>query len=139
MQIKSIWLGVLVAIIVVVIGGGCSKKQASTDTSQSNTYKNVAPEELKPMLEEKSVFLVDVHIPEQKHIADTDLIVPYNEIEKNIKKFPSDKGARIVLYCRSGGMSVEAARKLIELGYENVFSLAGGVGAWTAAGYPVEE
>ncbi|HEB13123.1 MAG TPA: rhodanese-like domain-containing protein [Actinobacteria bacterium] len=132
-------LGIIIAIIIAGLSGGCAKTQSSTETPSSNAYKNVTPKELKPMLDDKGLFLVDVHIPEQKHIVGTDLVVPYNEIERNIDKFPSDKSTKIALYCRSGGMSVEAARKLIELGYENVFNLAGGAGAWTAAGYPVEQ
>jgi len=43
------------------------------------------------MLKNKDFFLLDVHIPEQKHIKGTDEFIPYNEIEKYKEKLPKDK------------------------------------------------
>jgi len=45
----------------------------------------------------------------------------------------------IVLYCRTGRMSAEAATTLVRLGYRNVSHLAGGMEAWQAGGYPIQE
>lgn len=45
---------------------------------------------------------------------------------------------RLVLYCGSGGRSALAAKTLKEMGYPNVAHIAGGFGAWTAAGGPTE-
>jgi rhodanese-related sulfurtransferase len=39
----------------------------------------------------------------------------------------------IVLYCRSGGRSALAAEALLDLGFSNVVSLAGGINAWRSA------
>jgi rhodanese-related sulfurtransferase len=44
----------------------------------------------------------------------------------------------IVLYCGTGGRSALAAKTLMDLGYRNVRSMAGGIVAWNAAGLPVE-
>ena len=46
-----------------------------------------------------------------------------------------EKADPIVLNCRSGGRSALAAKSLMELGYEKVFSLQGGFNAWKEA-YP---
>jgi rhodanese-related sulfurtransferase len=46
-----------------------------------------------------------------------------------------EKADPIVLNCRSGGRSALAAKALVELGYEKVYSLQGGWNAWHEA-YP---
>lgn len=43
----------------------------------------------------------------------------------------------LLLICRSGRRSLEAARILKDLGYRNVLSVAGGVNAWKLAGGPL--
>ncbi len=42
----------------------------------------------------------------------------------------------IYLYCRSGGRSALAAATLQSMGFENVWSLAGGFDAWTSQNHP---
>jgi rhodanese-related sulfurtransferase len=49
----------------------------------------------------------------------------------------SDKAAKIILYCRSGGRSALAAQSLGKLGYKAVVSMAGGFVAWEDAKLPV--
>lgn len=59
-------------------------------------------------------------------------------IERDIERAVPDPEAKIVLYCGGGYRSALAADALQKMGYRNVFSLAGGWRAWTAAGMPVE-
>ena len=59
-------------------------------------------------------------------------------IERDIERAVPDPEARIVLYCGGGYRSALAADALQKMGYRNVFSLAGGWRAWTAAGMPVD-
>lgn len=47
-------------------------------------------------------------------------------------------GARLLLYCASGGRSALAARALVDMGVENVAHIAGGFAAWKEAGGPVD-
>jgi len=79
-----------------------------------------------------------VHIPFEGDIHDTDLSIAYDEINQHLDQLPEDKNAKIVLYCRSGRMSSDAAEELIKAGYTNVYNLAGGFNAWEAAGLPIE-
>ena len=83
------------------------------------------------------LFLVDVHIPEQQHIKGTDAFIPYNEIENNLDSLP-DKNSKIVLYCRSGSMSIEASETLVKLGYKNVYNHLGGTNDWKLKGFEFE-
>ncbi len=49
------------------------------------------------------------------------------------------RGKRIIVSCLAGGRSMRAAQALAPvLGAENVVNLAGGIGAWKAAGLPVQ-
>jgi len=93
-------------------------------------YKALKPIELKALLTEKDFFLMDVHIPEQTHITGTDAFIDYRKIRQNADKLPAEKNAKIVVYCRSGGMSRSAAYDLIDMGYTNVYDLKGGIKAF---------
>ena len=49
----------------------------------------------------------------------------------------SSRDLRIVLYCKTSGRAALAACALLDMGYLNVQSLAGGFDAWAGAGKPV--
>ncbi len=59
-------------------------------------------------------------------------------LERDIEEAVPDKSARLVLYCGGGFRSALAADTLQQMGYTNVFSLAGGWRAWNEAGLPIE-
>lgn len=100
------------------------------------SYTLVSVTELKEMLTQHDFIFTNVHIPYEGEIDKTNLFIPYNEIDKFQAKFPA-KDAKIVLYCRSGGMSKQAALVLVNLGYTNVYDVDGGMIAWEAAGFPL--
>ena len=60
-------------------------------------------------------------------------------IERDIESKVPQKDAKLVLYCGSGSRSALAADALMKMGYSNVFSLAGGIGAYKTAGLPTEK
>jgi rhodanese-related sulfurtransferase len=88
------------------------------------------------MMDNKDFFLVDVHVPNEGLMPQIDARIPYDEIAEQLDRLPGDKGAKIVLTCKSGGMSSAAATTLADLGYTNVYNLAGGFLAWKDQGYP---
>ena len=59
-------------------------------------------------------------------------------IERDIEVTIPDKTTEIILYCGGGYRSALAADVLQEMGYTNVFSMAGGWKAWKEAEAPVE-
>ena len=116
--------------IAVVISAGCVGETG---------YKSISPQEVKSLLEAQDVFLLDVHVPEQRHISGTDAFIPYDAIEKYAERLPENKNTVIVIYCMSGVMSKTAADKLLNMGYKNVYDLKGGIMAWKNAGHALDE
>jgi rhodanese-related sulfurtransferase len=74
----------------------------------------------------------DAHIPGSIH-------VPYEQVEKWSVSVV-DKKTPIVVYCANFmcTASVEAARLLKSLGFENVKAYEGGIVEWKHLGYPIE-
>ena len=129
----------IIFIIMSLIVLGCTAKVENLNKDrialQNSNYKNMTVDELNQQLKSKDFALVDVHIPEQKHINGTDAFIPYDDIENQLDKLPQGKEAKIVLYCKTGRMSQIAAEKLAERGYTNVYNVVGGIVEWVKKGY----
>jgi len=140
--------------VVIILSAVCSACSSSPTTLSSPIPSTTIPEnvikvsvtphgmlkvsELETALQDEDIFLVNVHIPFEGNIPDTDLFIPYNEVLDNADLFPADKDQKIVVYCKVGSMGDDAAQDLISLGYTNVWNLAGGYEAWKEAGLPFE-
>ena len=70
------------------------------------------------------------HLPGAVH-------VPRGYLESRIEGVALDKSEPVILYCAAGNRSVFAAKTLQELGYEAVYSLAGGFTDWKRNGLEV--
>jgi len=57
-------------------------------------------------------------------------------IERDIEAAVPDKAAELILYCGGGYRSALSADVLQNMGYTNVFSMAGGWKAWKDSGAP---
>jgi len=134
---KKFFLFLLVAVLLV----SCQSKSITGEdvSTAGGSYKNVTPKELNTMLKNKDFVFINVHIPFAGNISGTDISIPYDQIEQNLSQLPSDKNAKVVLYCRSGHMSQIAAEKLVSLGYTNVWTLKGGMSDWEKAGFDLEK
>jgi rhodanese-related sulfurtransferase len=137
----------ILLVFITVLLAACKSTPAPTPAVQvvgqqvsvpGGTYSDVSAAELQTMLANKDFTFVNVHIPFEGDIANTDLSIPYDQIDQNLEKLPADKNAKIVLYCRSGRMSSIAAKTLVSQGYTNVWNLAGGMVGWEQAGLPIK-
>lgn len=124
------------AVSMAPSAGGVNAGRGEAARTSSAAFRSISVGELSEMLAAKDFTLIDVHIPEQVHIPGTDYLIPYNEMDALAAALP-DKDAKVVLYCRSGGMSKMAARALAARGYTNVYELDGGMIAWEGAEMPV--
>jgi rhodanese-related sulfurtransferase len=132
--------GLVLAACGAVAAPGAKEMDLKTQrvpVDGGGSYTDVSAVSLRTMLSDKDFPLINVHIPYEGEIEGTDLFIPFDEIEANVDKLPLDKGAKLVLYCRSGSMSATAARTLVDLGYSDVWNLDGGMIAWEEAGYPL--
>ncbi len=137
---KKLFLLFLLLLTGLFLAACQSKSVTPEDVSATGgSYKNIDAKGLNTMLKDKDFVFINVHIPFAGNIAGTDLSIPYDEIEQNLSQLPSDKNAKIVLYCRSGHMSQIAAEKLVSLGYTDVWNLKGGMGGWEQAGFDLEK
>lgn len=114
------------------------KEPAATSARPAGGFLEWSVSDLQQQMGKKDFQLINVHVPFQGRISNTDLEVPYDQIDQNIDRLPRQKDARIVLYCMSGRMSEIAAQSLVRQGYTNVVNVRGGMMAWREAGYPLE-
>ena len=110
-------------------------KEVSTD---KGSYRVVSVQELQTMLEKKDFTMVNVHVPFQGNISQTDLQLAYDEIEQNLNQLPQEKDAKILVYCLTSGMAKKAIATLLNQGYTNLWMLDGGTTSWEEAGLSLE-
>ena len=90
------------------------------------------------LLRDQGAFILDVREPEEwdeYHIPESTLI-PLAQLESRINEIPGDQP--IVVVCRSGNRSAVGRDMLLNAGFSQVTSLAGGISTWRSEGYPVE-
>jgi len=128
-------------LLITVLLAGCQLKPVAGErvATDGRSYQKLTALKLHAMLKNKDFVLINVHIPFAGNIADTDLSIPYDQIEENLSQFPSDRNAKIVLYCRSGHMSQIAAETLVSLGYTNIWDLQGGMVGWEQEGFDLKK
>jgi len=84
------------------------------------------------MMDEGNPFiLLDVRTDEEfaEKRIDGAILIPDYEIEDRVLTELPDREALILIYCRSGNRSASAARKMIDMGYTNVYDF-GGINDW---------
>jgi len=143
MRVGKIAAPALALLLMAGCGGGAPAEDDRPPMGQpvvveGGEYRELIVPELQAMLQDKDFPLINVHIPFAGDIPGTDDSIPFNEIANHLDRLPEDRDATIVLYCRTGPMSSQAAEVLVGLGYTDVYHLDGGFNAWAEWGLPVE-
>ena len=89
--------------------------------------KQLSPKEFD---QKKGMMILDVRTNkdyERGHIPGA-IHVPLSDIGDKIKKLKKDK--ELVVYCENGSRSIWAIKRLMGMGYKNLFNLKGGYRAW---------
>ena len=102
---------------------GCTLSKAKKDTSEDTTdkaaYHKLSAEEAYEMMASQEVVVVDVRTREEYdggHIENA-VLVPNESIGSEMPEALPDKESTLLIYCRSGRRSKDAAQKLLALGY----------------------
>ncbi len=96
-------------------------------TEERPTFRKIDPEEAKSMIDQGNVIIVDVRRSdefEEGHIPGAILVPNETILTEAAAKLP-DKTSVLLIYCRSGRRSAEAAEKLLSLGYVHVYDFGG--------------
>ena len=108
---------------------GSSAAYAANVTSAGATaeYKKISSAEAKTMMDDRDVIILDVRTEAEyaeAHIPGA-VLLPDSEVGERAAELLPDKDSVILVYCRSGGRSAGAARKLVGMGYTKVYDFGG--------------
>lgn len=130
----KMWIVALAALLILLFIGGCSLRgQVLDGDGMVNSYKQISQEEAAQMMEEDDGHVIlDVRTQEEYdegHIPGA-ICIPNEEITDTKPELLPDVDQVILIYCRSGRRSKEAAEKLFNMGYTHIYEF-GGIIDWT--------
>ncbi len=122
------WL-LLLPFVLIFVPIGTARKCAN----RKNEYRSVSMQEAVSMMEsEENYIILDVRTYAeyaQAHIPNA-ICIPNETITDQPPEELPDKHQLIMVYCRSGNRSRQAADKLAQMGYTNIVEF-GGIMNWT--------
>ena len=137
------YMKIFIPILIIAALTGCANHRVddiltseSSTTLQTmeekNSYMQISMKEAIAMMEAETDYIIlDVRRPDEfadKHIPNA-INVPNESIgTEEIPELPN-KEQLILVYCRSGNRSKQAAEKLVALGYTNIYEF-GGINSW---------
>jgi len=122
-------------LFVSVLAGVCyhagcrsAKNSPNGDGMQKAVYHSISAEQAKSMMDNGHPYvLLDVRTESEfREIRISGaILIPDNEIRRRAKTELPDKDILILVYCRSGRRSANAAQELASMGYTNVCDFGG--------------
>lgn len=123
---KRIIIAVSVVLMLIFPLVGCN------DGNNKNVYEQITTAQAKALMDSEDGYIIlDVRTPEEfaaGHIAGA-ILIPDYEIGEKAESILTDKEQLILVYCRSGRRSKNAANELATLGYTNIKEF-GGINDW---------
>jgi rhodanese-related sulfurtransferase len=125
----------IMLLLVALLVSGCAidepvqkSLQNTPVPSTAAVYQKIAASEALRIMEETDGYiLLDVRTQEefeQAHIKGA-ILLPDTEIKDKAEEQLKDKNAVILVYCRSGRRSAQAAQQLADMGYTKVNDFGG--------------
>jgi len=109
-----------------------SSEESGEASEAAMAYQRISAEEAKRIMDtEQGYIIVDVRTPgefAQGHVPNA-INIPNETIADAQPEALPDKAQRILIYCRSGNRSRQAADKLVAMGYTQILDF-GGISGW---------
>jgi len=131
---------VAMLLLTALLVSGCAIDEPAQKSGQNTiqpsppdaVYQKIAATDAQRIMEESDDYiLLDVRTQEefeQTHIKGA-MLLPDSEIQDKAEEKLKDKDAVILVYCRSGRRSAQAAQQLVNMGYTKVYDF-GGINDW---------
>jgi len=119
---------ILLILLAVLLLAGCGSDKIDGEA----LYKTIDGDIALEFVTNSKAILIDVRSFEEfeKNHIEGAINIPYDTITKEkLDNVTNSEIDNIIVYCQSGGRSKEAAIKIIEFGYTNVYDL-GSINNW---------
>jgi rhodanese-related sulfurtransferase len=134
-----------------LFAAGCQAQQEATGNppataaaaAKAQGVQTIGPDEAEKMIiENASLQILDVRTPEEVALGTIKGAKVINWFDADFASRAEttfDKALPIVVYCKAGSRSAQAAEKLKEKGFTNIYNLQGGMMKWEGEGHPVQK
>lgn len=97
----------------------------------------LGPGKVKALLDsdDADITLLDCRLQKEKDIAAIDgaVFIPMQEIPDRVEELDDYLDRKLIVFCHAGVRSMKVAMFLRERGFEDVWSMAGGIDLWSQA------
>ena len=126
---NNLLLSLLIIGALVAITAGCN----SMKNGDSATVQPITAVELKEKMDASEDFLLlDVRQQDEYDFVNLDgTLIPLGQLRQRLGEIDAYKDKEVVVMCRTGSRSGQAARILAREGFQNVFNLSGGINGWS--------
>lgn len=125
---NNLLISLLIIGALVAITAGCN----SMKNGDSVTVQSISALELKEKMDANQDFLLlDVRQQDEYDFVNLDgTLIPLGQLQQRLDEIDAYKDKEVIVMCRTGSRSGQAARILVREGFQSVFNLSGGINGW---------
>ena len=118
---------------------GFDEKTTALITKGEIIVRDVDAVEFKDLIDHKEGQILDVRTPEEwaTGIIEGAIMINYydRDFKQQLTRLAKDKP--VFVYCKAGVRGGNALKKMVKIGFVEVYNLEGGITAWQKANYPI--
>ena len=127
MKFRNILISAAALTLFLTVGCSAEAPTPEEENITVATVQVISAEEAKKMMDEEEVTIVDVRTKEEyleAHIEGA-VLLTLDTIPEKAEELLKDKNETYLIYCRSGNRSNQAARELVDMGYQKIYDFGG--------------